>query len=410
MHLSVCPLQVVMAVVLVVSGNASLSAGETAAAEPTAAAGKQASCQLVWFGTYTRGGGGSEGIYVSHFDPESGSLAPPVLATAATNPSFLAVHPTRPLLYAVAEVAEAEGRPSGAISAYSIDAARGRLTLVGSQPTGGGGPCHVCIDPSGQAVLAANYGGGSVICLGIGPDGQPQPVVAAEPGGFVQHVYDRANVAGIDPRRQKKPHAHSVDVSPDGRFAFCCDLGLDAVLVSRLDPTRATLSPHLKATLAAGSGPRHFAFHPAGRHAYCVNELALTVTAFGYDPEAGRLGELQTLSTIPDDVVDRTGISTAEVAVHPTGRFLYASNRGHHSIAMAAIDEASGKLSFLGVEPIRGQTPRSFAISPNGKFLLAAGQDSNTVTVFTIDEATGRLTFTGQSVAVPSPVCVLFGK
>lgn len=363
---------------------------------------------LVWFGTSTSGKSESEGIYVARFDPATGGISEPVLAAQAVNPSFLAAHPTRPLIFAVAEVDDHDGGRTGGVTGFAIDEATGRLTALGGQPSGGGGPCHVCVDPAGRVVLAANYGGGSVICLGIDDIGSPRPVVPGAPGGFVQHGYDRAGVAGIDARRQEKPHAHSIDVSPDGRFAFCCDLGLDEVIIYRLDAPRATLAPHGKATLAPGSGPRHFALHPGGKFAWCVNELALTVTGFAFDAEAGTLTEIETLSTLPADVADRTGFSTAEIAVHPTGKFLYASNRGHDSIASYRIDEATGRLSFLGTEPIRGQTPRHFALAPDGKFLLAAGQGSGTVTVFAIDEATGRLSFTGHSVAVPTPMCILF--
>ena len=376
--------------------TAAITSGLEAAEEPAG--------ELVWFGTYTGGRSGSEGIYVSRFDPVTGRLTPAVLAATATNPSFLAAVAERPLLYAVAE----GGGQGGTLAAFAIDEATGRLTSLGSQPSGGGGPCHVCTDPAGRVVLAANYGGGSVICLGTAADGSLEPVVAGSPGGFIQHRFDREGTPGIDPRRQERPHAHSVDVSPDGRFAFCCDLGLDEVLISRLDGEQATLSPHGSATLAPGSGPRHFAMHPGGRFAWCVNELSLTVTGFAWDAAAGRLTEIETLSTLPANVVDRTGFSCAEIAVHPSGRFLYASTRGHDSVAMYRIDETSGRLTFLGAEPTRAKKPRSFAISPGGRFLLAAGQDSDTVTVFAIDETTGRLTFTGESLEVPRPVCVLF--
>lgn len=364
----------------------------------------------VWFGTYTQGNSGSQGIYVARFDTRRGTFTEPVLAAEAKNPSFLALHPRLPMLYAVSEFAAADGRPEGSVAAFAVDERTGLLAPRGAESSGGAGPCHVAVDPSGRAVLAANYGGGSVICLGLAADGSLRPPVAGEPGGFVQHVRVGAGQPGGDPRRQEKPHAHSVDVSPDGRFAFSCDLGLDELLVYRLDAAAATLAPHGRTPLAAGAGPRHFAAHPGGKFAWCVNELTLTVTGFAFDPEAGTLTEVQTLSTLPDDVRGRAGFTCAEIAVHPSGRFLYASNRGHDSIAMYAIDERTGRLEFLGVEPIRASTPRHFAIVPGGKHLCVAGQGSGTVTVFAVDPATGRLTFTGESVKVPAPVCVLFRR
>ena len=364
--------------------------------------------RLVWFGTYTAPQSGSDGIYVARFDTLRGTFTKPVLAASSKNPSFLAFHPRLPMLYAVSEIAGVAGKPEGGVAAFAVDEQTGMLTPRGEQASGGAGPCHVTVDPAGKAVLAANYGGGSLICLGLTATGKLEPVSTGTPGGFIQHGYDRAGTPGINERRQEKAHAHSVDVSPDGRFAFCCDLGLDQVLVYRLDTARATLEPHGRATVSVGAGPRHFALHPGGRFAWCVNELNLTVTGFTYDAAAGTLTEIQTLGTLPDDVRDRTGFSCAEIAVHPSGRFLYASNRGHDSIAMYSIDEGTGRLTFLGVEPTRAKTPRHFGIAPGGKFLLAAGQGSGNVTVFTIDEATGKLAFTGESVEVPTPVCILF--
>lgn len=366
--------------------------------------------RLVWFGTYTGGTTGSEGIYVSRLDDATGGLSSPALAAAARNPSFLAVHPTLPVLYAVADVATGDGRHEGGVQAFAVDAAAGTLTPKNHHSSGGPGPCHVSVDAAGRVALAANYGGGSAICLGLEADGGLKPVVTGTPGGFLQHVLDRKPPQGIHAKRQRAPHGHSIDPSPDGRFAFVCDLGLDKVFVHAVDTARATLAPHAAATVATGAGPRHFALHPGGRFGYGVNELDLTVTAFAFDPQAGSLTPLQTLSMLPDDVRERSGFTAAEIAVHPTGRFVYASNRGHDSIAMYAVDDATGKLRFLGAEPTRAKTPRGFGIDPTGRFLLACGQASGTVTVFAIDAESGRLTVTGTTLAVPAPVCVVFAR
>ena len=359
--------------------------------------------QFVWFGTYTGGPAKSAGIYVSRFDTATGKISVPELAAETKNPSFLALHPTLPVLYAVSEVADADGKPTGAIISFAIDEQSGRLTKKNHQPCGGGGPCHLSVDRTGRVVLSANYGGGSVLCLSLGPDGSLKPVVTGTPSGFIQHEGQ-----GIDPQRQEKPHGHSIYPSPDGRFALACDLGIDKVLVHALDVDKATLAPYGFGATKPGAGPRHFALHPNGRFGYSVNELDLTVTGFSFNEETGTLTPFQTLSTLPADVTDTKGISTAEIVVHPTGKFAYASNRGHHSIAMYAVDDSNGQLTFLGVEPIRGKTPRNFVLDPSGKFLLAGGQDSDTVTVFAIDPATGKLAHTGQSLDVPAPVCIRF--
>lgn len=371
-------------------------------------AGAADGTHFVWFGTYTGAKTGSEGIYVARFDATKGMLTAPELAATTKNPSFLALHPTLPVLYAVAETSDTAGKPAGAIQAWAIDTKTGRLRLLNERLSGGPGPCHLCVDRAGKVVVAANYGGGSTICLGIAADGSLAPVVEGTPGGFIQHAFNRAGDAGIDPKRQEKPHAHSADVSPDGRHAFVCDLGLDEVIVYALDPDKATLTPHGLARVANGAGPRHFALHPRGRFAYCVNELDLTVTAFTFDPQAGTLTPMQSLSTLPADVVDRTGFSCAEIAVHPSGRFVYASNRGHDTIAIYAVDEATGRLTFQAAEPIRGKTPRHFAISPDGRFLLAEGQASNTVALFSIEPTTGMLRFSDHTITVPAPVAAVF--
>jgi len=373
-----------------------------------AAAAAAAAEHLVWFGTYTGPKTGSEGIYVARFDDATGAVSAPQLAAPALNPSFLALHPSLPVLYAVSEVANADGKRGGAVQAFAIDAATGSLRKLNHQPSGGNGPCHVSVDAGGRVALAANYGGGSAICLGLAADGSLKPVVAGELGGLLRHTYDRTGDTGFNSGRQAQPHGHSIDATPDGRFAIVCDLGLDKVFVHALDRERATLAPHGFAATKAGAGPRHFALHPGGRFGYCVNELDLTVTAFAFDPQAGTLAALQTLPTLPDTVTDRRGFSMAEIAVHPTGKFLYASTRGHDSIAMYAIDAATGKLTFLGSEPARVKKPRHFAIAPGGRFLLTAGQDSGTVAIFALDAETGGLSFTDRSLAVPGCVCICF--
>lgn len=362
----------------------------------------------VWFGTYTGPKTGSEGIYVARYDDATGTVSAAELAVPALSPSFLALHPSLPVLYAAADVMTDDGMRVGGVQAFAIDPATGRLTARSHQPSGGAGPCHVSIDRDGRVALAANYGGGSAICLALGADGDLAPVTAGEPGGFLQHAYDRKPDEGFHARRQEKPHAHSIDPTPDGRFAIVCDLGLDKVFVHALDRERATLAPHGFAATKAGAGPRHFALHPDGRFGYCVNELDLTVTAFAFDPQAGTLTEIQTLGTLPAEVADRQGFTTAEIAVHPTGRFLYVSNRGHDSLAMFAVHPANGQLTFLGTEPARVKTPRHFAIAPDGRFLLAAGQDSGTVAIFALDPKTGRLSFTDRTIAVPKCVCICF--
>jgi 6-phosphogluconolactonase len=351
----------------------------------------------VYFGTYTRPGA-SKGIYLSQFDMETGKLSDPVLAAETTNPSFLALHPTRPLVYAVGEMGSFDGKKTGAVSAFARDPASGKLTLLNQQSTQNTGPCHVTVDPSGRCVLVANYGGGSVASLPIKNDGSL--------GEAVSHMQHSGS--SVDQRRQKGPHAHSIQVDPTGRFAVSPDLGIDKVMIYRLDPAAAKLAPNDPpfAAVPPGSGPRHFAFHPNGRFAYVINEMLSTVTAFRYDSQRGALDSIETVSTLPKGFDGPN--TTAEVQVHPSGKFVYGSNRGHDSIAIFAVDQETGKLKHLGNQPSQGRTPRNFGIDPTGTFLLAAHQDSNNVVVFRIDAKTGRLSPAGHSILVHMPVCVKF--
>jgi len=351
---------------------------------------------LVYFGTYTRGDSGSEGIYVSKMDPDSGELSEPELAAKTTNPSFVTIRPDGKYLYAVSEVSSSDGKSSGGVSAYAIDADSGKLELLNTQPSGGSGPCHVSTDSEGRCLLVANYGSGSCASLSISDDGTLKPATSV-----IQHAG-----TSINEKRQRGPHAHSANPGPNDRFAFVADLGIDKVQIYRLDPAKATLADHGFVKVIPGSGPRHFAFHPSGQHAYVINEMALSITAFDFDQEKGTLTPIQNISTVPPSA-NRIGLSTAEVQVHPSGKFVYGSNRGHDTITSFKVAD-DGKLSLIEVQPIQGETPRNFGIDPSGKFLLAAGQKSGTVTVFKIDQQTGELDATGQILKVGAPVCVKF--
>jgi 6-phosphogluconolactonase len=371
---------------------ASLTCSNSTAAPPQQ--GPKIDKLWVYVGTYT--GQNSKGIYRFDLDLTSGRLTGGELVGEAIHPSFLAIHPSRRFLYAVGEVAESNGKPGGAVNAFAIDPKSGKLTLLNQQSSKGAGPCHLVVDREGKHVLTANYGGGSVCVLPIQADGR-----LGEATDFVQH-----HGSSVNPQRQEGPHAHSVNLDTAGRFAFVANLGLDRVFVYRVDSARGTLVPNDPPSikLPPGAGPRHFAFHPTGRFAYVINELNSTVTVLTYDPDRGILKELQTASTLPLGFsADNT---TAEVQVHPTGKFVYGSNRGHNSIAIFAVDPTSGALRPVGHQSHHIKTPRNFGIDPTGRYLLVANQDGNSVIVFRIDPRTGALAPTGSEQAVPTPVCI----
>jgi 6-phosphogluconolactonase len=330
----------------------------------------------------------------------TGALTPLGLAAEAVNPSFLAIHPNQRFLYAVTEASDFRGQPGGAVGAFRIQPETGKLTSLNHQSSGGAGPCHLVVDQAGKQVLVANYGGGSVSVLPIRENGE-----LGEATAFIQHAG-----SSKDPRRQQAPHAHSINLDRANRFAVAADLGLDKVMIYRFDSESGTLTPNNPpwATVEPGSGPRHFAFHPEGRFAYVINEMSCTVTAFTYAPGTGTLSTIQTISTLPDGQDVERGFSTAEVQVHPSGKFLYGSNRGHNSIAAYSIDPATGKLTYLENEPTQGSTPRNFGIDPTGKFLLAENQSSGSIVVFRINSQSGHLEPTGHRADVPNPVCVKF--
>jgi len=347
----------------------------------------------VYFGTYTSGRSAGEGIYRSRFDTDTGELAAPVLAVEAKNPSFIEIHPNGKYLYAVSE-----SGGSGSVSAYSIDPETKNLKLLNTRPSGGSGPCHVNTDHAGKNVLVANYGSGSASVIPVKSDGS-----LAEPTGFVQH-----EGASINPQRQKGPHAHSVNISPDDRFAFVADLGLDKVMIYKLDVEKGTITANEPAfaLVRPGAGPRHLIFGVDGMFAYVINEMGGTITAFAYEPASGALTEIQTITTLPDGFAGSN--SCAEVRVHPSGRFLYGSNRGHDSLAVYSIDPAKGTLTFVEHETADIKTPRNFNIDPTGKFCLVANQGADSIVVFKIDQKTGALEPTGHQISIEKPVCIRF--
>jgi 6-phosphogluconolactonase len=352
----------------------------------------------VYVGTYTKTP--DAGINFFQFDVGSGSLTRPAVVAKSPNPSFLALCPQRPLLYAISEVSEFGRKKDGFVSAYRIQPKSGELVLLNQQSTGGPGTCYVSVDRTGRSVLVANYGGGSVASLPIGPDGSLKPAATV----------DQHRGSSVHPARQTGPFAHCLDADPTNRFVLSADLGIDKLLIYRLNAGQGTLTPHQPAFVETtrGAGPRHLAFHPNGRFVYVINELNCTISTFRYDSTRGSFESLQNISTLPGGFSGQN--TAAEIQVHPSGRFLYGSNRGHDSIAIFAVDPETGRLRSLGHQSTLGKAPRHFAIDPSGHYLLAANQDSGNVVVFRVDPQSGLLHATGASVAIPMPVCVVMTR
>ncbi|MBN2295672.1 MAG: lactonase family protein [Pirellulales bacterium] len=363
---------------------------------------------MIYIGTYTDGD--SKGIYRCELDLANGELSLCDLATEAVHPSFLAVHPSRPLLYSVNEIGDYEGKSSGAVSAFTIEAKTGRLNLLNRQPSLGAAPCYLSVDPSGIYLMVANYNGGSVACFPIREDGGLD-----EASTFVEH-----QGSSIHPTRQLGPHAHCIKPDPAGRFAFVPDLGQDKIVIYSLTEKgsgtfcakhpsgrwgKRCLTPFSSVDMKPGAGPRHIVFSKDARHAYVVNELSSTISAFRYDAQSGTLYPLAEISTLPEDFIGEN--TAAEIALHPSGRFLYASNRGHDSIAIFEIDPENGKPQVRGHQPSLGKGPRHFCITPAGEYLLTANQHSDNITVFAIDTDSGELCPTTTSLKVASPVYLL---
>ena len=350
---------------------------------------------MLYVGTYT--GGDSKGIYRYFFDDATGLLQRGSLVAKAENPSFLAIHPSGNWLYAVGELMSFQGQDGGAISAFSIAPDTGELLLLNQQPSQGGAPCHVSIDATGSWVLIANYAGGNVAAYPIAEGGLLGPAASV-----VQH-----EGSGVNEKRQKGPHAHSITLDPANQRAIAADLGIDKLISYQLDLETGDLKPAAEYTsVNPGAGPRHFAFHPNGQHAFVINELDSTISALRYAQDTGVFEELATVSTVPSDFIDTN--SCADIHVSPDGRFVYGSNRGHDSIVIMSFDESAEQLVVVGHESTRGDTPRNFTLDPAGNYLLVANQQSDSIFVFSIDKDTGLLKSTGQRIEVPSPVCLKF--
>ena len=349
---------------------------------------------LVYIGTYTDHG--SKGIYVCRFDPSHGRLTAPKLATETSEPSFLAIAPSRRFLYAVNEFDHFNDQPTGALTAFSIDSATGKLTLLNQVSSRDSGPAFITLDRSGRYVLVANYTLGSVAVFPVLPDGS-----VGESTAFVRH-----QGSSVNPERQAGPHAHAILMSPDNRFAIVADLGLDQLLVYRFDASRGTLGQPRTIKTDPGVGPRHLVFAASGKIVYVINEMSSTVTVYSYHWSDGAMVPIQKVPLLPTKFAGES--TAAEVMLSPSGRFLYGSNRGDDSIAVFGVDPETGTLAPIEHVPTGGKTPRSFAIDPSGEWLLAANQDSHSVVTFHINRESGRLTATGQSIEVNSPAMVDF--
>jgi 6-phosphogluconolactonase len=350
--------------------------------------------QTLYVGTYTAGK--SEGIYIYRMNMSTGELKHFNTVKDVVDPSFLTIDRKRRYLYAVNEVSQFAGKPGGAVSAFQIDPKTGNLKFLNQQPSLGGAPCHLTVDKTERFVLVANYDAGNVTVLPVERDGSLGLATDT-----VQHHGSSVK------KEQEGPHAHCIILDDSNRYAFAADLGLDKILIYRFDAKRGKLTPNRQpwVQVKPGAGPRHFTFHPSGRYAYAIDELDSTFTAFTCNGATGTLKELQTVSTLPSDFSGAN--SCAELSVSPSGKFLYGSNRGHNSIVSFAINESTGKLTYLEHVPTQGKTPRNFTIDPTGNFLLAANQESDTVVSFRIDSQTGRLKPTGHVAEIPTPVCLL---
>jgi 6-phosphogluconolactonase len=359
------------------------------------------SAHTFFLGTYTRDG--SKGIYSSHLEAKTGALTVPQLAAELGNPTFLALHPNGKIVYAIGDFVKDGKVVGGAVSAYAMNSATGGLALINQEPSGGGGLTHLAVDATGRMLIAVSYGSGYVVSFPLQKDGRI---------GTRATFLPEEGPLGPNTSRQDKSHAHSVTISPDNRFAFVANLAFDRVFSYRIDPATATFQPNDPAfiTIAPGAGPRHTKFSADGKSFYVLNEIVGMVTVCSYDAATGQASPIQEINTLPADFARKDPDRAAEIRVHPNGKFVYASNRGHDSIAVFARDTATGKLTLVEFAPCGGKEPRNFSLSPDGAWLVCAHQNSNSLVSFKVDPTTGRLTPAGSKVETPVPVCVLFAN
>lgn len=349
----------------------------------------------VWIGT--GGTARSKGIYRCTLNTETGRLSEPKVAAEVRGPGFLAMHPKGTHLYAVGTLKK---KPSLIAYAIEHDLEHAKLRFVNSKEIGDGGAAHVAIDPTAKTILTAQYGGGSVAVFSVNEDGSL---------GERTQIVEHQGGTRIFANRQNSPHPHWTGFSPDNRFAFVPDLGLDQVMIYAVDVDNSKIEQHGFGQGVPGGGPRHMKFHPNGKWIYQLNELSLSVTLFDYDATKGTMTPKQTLNTVPQEQLIKDQFKSAsEIRVHPNGRFVYSANRGHDTITAFRVNAQTGELSVIEREHIRGATPRNFNIDPSGRWLLAAGQHSHTLASFEIDQATGELRYNQSIVHAPSAICVLF--
>src|ERR1035437_4271409 len=355
------------------------------------------SALLIFVGTYTTKENASRGVYAVPFDSATGAFRPPELAAEIRNPTFLCLNPNGPVLYAVSENDTVDGKPGGGAEAFNFDVSSGKLSPLNAEPTGGLGCCHLVTDHSGRTLILASYHGGEATAFPLDVIGRIGARTCT-----VKHT----GKLGPNSARQEKPHVHSITLSPDNRFAYVCDLGLDKSVCYQLDPAAATLTACGETDAAPGAGPRHAKFSFDGKFLYVINELNGTIALYSANTTTGALAPLQTISTLPADF--KGSSICAEIRLSPDGRFVYGSNRGHDSIAVFSRNGTDGTLALVEIVPCGGKHPRNFNVSPDGRWLVCANRDTNNLVSFRIDATTGRLPPSGHAVTVAAPVCVLF--